>query len=57
MQDAQKDRPARPQRVKSRGGTNLTSCEPFAPRIDLGERKSPSSNSDIREALVGTLWV
>ena len=49
-QDAQKGRPARPQRVKGRGGTNRTSCGPFAPRMDLGERKSPFSASDLRES-------
>jgi hypothetical protein len=41
---------ARPQRVKGRGGTNRTSCGPFAPRMNLGERKSPSSASDLRES-------
>ena len=56
-QDAQKGRSARPQRVKGRGGTDLTSCEPFALNMGLGERRSPSSNSDVRAALVGTLRV
>src|SRR5467141_1365064 len=42
---------ARPQRAKRRGGTNRTSCGPFAPRMDLGERISPSSTSDLRNAL------
>ena len=32
----------RPQRVKARGGTNRTSCGPFALVMSLGERKSPS---------------
>src|SRR5580765_2316815 len=41
-QDGQNSRPTRPQRVKARGGTNRTSCGPFVPRMDLGERKSPS---------------
>jgi len=40
-QDAQKGSPARPQQVKGRGGTNRTSCGPFALIIDLGERKNP----------------
>ena len=44
---AQQGRPARPQRVKGRGGTNRTSCGPFAHRIDPGERKSPYSYSDL----------
>jgi hypothetical protein len=51
MQDAQKVRPARPQRAKRRGGTNRTSCGPFAPRMNLGERISSSSTSDLRNAL------
>jgi hypothetical protein len=46
---------ARPQRAKRRGGTYRTSCEPFALGMDLGERKSPASNSDLREALFSTL--
>jgi hypothetical protein len=46
---------ARPQRVKRRGGTYRTSCGPFALLMNLGERKGPSSNFDIREALFGTL--
>jgi hypothetical protein len=50
-QDAQKGRPARPQRVKARGGTNRTSCGPFALVIGLGERKSSYSGSDLREFL------
>jgi len=37
--------------VKVRGGTNRTSCGPFALIIDLGERKNPFSGSDIRAAL------
>src|ERR1041384_6288632 len=49
-QEAQKLRPAGPQRVRTRGGTNRTSCGPFALIIDLGERKTPSSASDLREA-------
>jgi hypothetical protein len=40
-QDAQKVRPARPQRVKGRGGTHLTSCGPFAPRRILANGKAP----------------
>jgi hypothetical protein len=43
-------RPARPQRVKGRRGTDRTSCGPFALIMDLGERKSPSSASDLRES-------
>jgi hypothetical protein len=54
-QDAQKGRSARPQRAKRRGATYRTSCGPFALRMNLGERKSPSSNSDVREALFGAL--
>jgi len=56
-QEAQKFRAARPQRAKTRGGTNRTSCGPFALIIDLGERKIPFSDSDIRAALIGTLRV
>jgi hypothetical protein len=48
-QDAQKVRPARPQRVKSRGGTNRTSCGPFALATDLGERKNPLSPSQVED--------
>jgi hypothetical protein len=33
--------------VKARGGTNRTSCGPFVSRMDFGERKIPSSVSDI----------
>jgi hypothetical protein len=33
--------------VKRRGGTDRTSCGPFALAMDLGERKSPSSDSDL----------
>ncbi len=40
-QEAQKFRAARPQRAKTRGGTNRTSCGPFALIIDLGERNPP----------------
>jgi Putative membrane protein insertion efficiency factor len=36
--------------VKRRGGTDRTSCGPFALANDLGERKSPSSDSDLRES-------
>ena len=50
-QDAQKGRSARPQRAKRRGGTNRASCGPFSYAIDLGERKSPASTSDLRESL------
>jgi hypothetical protein len=46
---------ARPQRAKRRGGTYRTSCGPFALVMGLGERKSPTSTSDLREALFGTL--
>ena len=42
---------ARPKRVKGRGGTDRTSCEPFALVMDLGERKTPSSDSGLRESL------
>jgi len=35
---------------RGEGGTNRTSCEPFALAIDLGERKSPSNASDLRES-------
>ena len=42
---------ARPKRVKGRGGTDRTSCEPFALVMDLGERKSPLSVSDFRDSL------
>jgi hypothetical protein len=55
LQDAQKGCPARPQQAKWRGRTDRTSCEPFARYMDFGERKIPSSASDIREALFGTL--
>jgi hypothetical protein len=41
---------ARPQRVKGRGGTDPTSCGPFASRIGLGERKSSSNDSDLRKS-------
>ena len=34
-----------------RGGTYLTSCGPFALLMDHGERISPSSVSDFRNAL------
>ena len=50
LQNAQTVRPARPQRVKARGGTYRTSCGPFALAMGLGERKIPSSVSDLREA-------
>jgi hypothetical protein len=50
-QHAQKVRSARPQRVKGRGGTDHTLCGPFAPRMDLGERESPSSASDLLKSL------
>ena len=33
---------------EGRGGTDRTSCGPFARRMDLGERKSPSRASDFR---------
>ena len=46
---------ARPQRAKRRGGTYRTSCGPFAPRMDLGERISPSSASDLRKTLIEPL--
>ena len=42
---------ARPLRVKARGGTYRTSCEPFARAIDLGERNIPYSGSEFRESL------
>jgi hypothetical protein len=51
-QNAQNGCPARPQRVKSRAGTDRTVCGPFAPSMDLGERKIASSASDLREALL-----
>ena len=51
-QDAQKGCPARPQRVKTRGGTYRTSCGPFALAMGLGERKIPYSASDLREDLL-----
>ncbi len=31
-------------------GTDRTSCGPFALVVDLGERKSPSSDPDLRES-------
>ena len=34
---------------------NRTLCGPFALRMDLGEQKSLSSDSEIQEALFGTL--
>ena len=40
---------ARPQRAKRRGGTYRTLCRPFARRMDLGERKIPSSASGLRK--------
>src|SRR6185295_4332619 len=40
----------RPQRAKRRGGTDRTSCGPFTLAMCLGERKSPSSVSDLRES-------
>ena len=55
-QDVQKVRPARPPRVKGRGGTNCTSCGPFASRMDPGERKNPFSSSG-PDNLFGTLRV
>jgi hypothetical protein len=36
---------------KEAKSTHNISCEPFALRMDLGERKRPSMNSDIREPL------
>jgi hypothetical protein len=39
---------ARLQQANRRRGTDRTSCEPFAPTLDLGERKNPSSTSDLR---------
>ncbi len=36
--------------MKGRGGTDPTSCGPFTPRIGLGERKSSSSDSDLRKS-------
>jgi len=48
-QAAQKVRPARPQRVKTGGGTHRTSWGRSPISMDLGERKSPSSASDLRE--------
>ena len=53
--DVQKVHPATPQRAKRRGGTNRTSCEPFALAIDFSERKSSSSNSEI-ERLASIRW-
>src|SRR5262245_15269953 len=50
-QGAQKGRSARPQRGKGQGGTIRTSCGPFALTKDFGERKSPSSASDLLESL------
>jgi len=54
--DAPKVRPARPQRVKRRGGTDRTSCGPFALAMGRGERKSPYSVSDLREIPSQRLW-
>ena len=36
---------------EERGGTYRTSCVPSAHKMDLGERISPSSASDLRKAL------
>ena len=36
--------------MKMRGGTYRTSCGPFALAMYLGERKSPSSVSDLLES-------
>ena len=47
---------ARPQRVKARGGINRTSCGPFAPRMDLGERETPLA-IPISQNFSGTLGV
>jgi hypothetical protein len=41
QQAVQKGRPARPQRVKGRGGTNRTSCGPFALEWILANGKAP----------------
>ena len=35
-------------RVETGGGTDRTLCGPFAGTMDLGERKNPSSTSDLR---------
>ena len=55
--------PAQPRRAKTRRSTGKAAesedprrypphfVEPFAIRMDLGERKSPYSNSGLREAL------
>ena len=66
MQDAQKGQTSHPpnpgaprrafshtrsQRAKRRGGTYRTSCVPSAHKMDLGERISPYSVSNIRKAL------
>ena len=48
-QEAQKFRPAMPQRAKTRGGTNRTSCGPFAHRIGLSERKNPFRHSHVED--------
>jgi hypothetical protein len=42
MQVAQTVRPARPQRVKSRVGTNRTSCGPFALEWILANERTPT---------------
>ena len=36
-------------RVETAGGTNRTSCGPFAPTMDLGERIGSSRASCLRE--------
>jgi hypothetical protein len=50
-QAVQNVRPARPQRVKTRGGTYRTSCGPFALAMGRGERKSPTLLSTSEELL------
>jgi len=53
-QDAEKGRPARPQRAKSEE-VRTHFVGPFARAIDLGERKSPFNASDLRTTLVEPL--
>ena len=50
MQDAQKVCPARPQASRNRRRYRPHYVGPFARTIILGERKDPSSTSDLRES-------
>ena len=52
---ARRDAPCPKQGRSERRRYNRTLCGPFALRMDLGEQKSPSSDSEIREALFRTL--